>query len=99
MPTFYPLPRINITVCSNIALLTDRKKLGKFSEGKDQTLIAKIDSDYAKRLILLSLRKMKDYRTPVFISKELNPKEQKIENELLQKRREKFKKMALTKIK
>ena len=34
---------------------------------------------------------MKDYRTPVFISKELNPEEQKIENELLQKRREMLK--------
>ena len=71
--------------------VTDLKRLGKFSEGKDRTLIAKIDSDYAKRLILLSLRKMKDYRTPVFISKELNPEEQKIENELLQKRREMLK--------
>ena len=63
--------------------VTDLKRLGKFSEGKDRTLIAKIDSDYAKRLILLSLRKMKDYKTPVFISKELNPEERKIEYELL----------------
>ena len=78
--------------------MTDLKQLCKFSEGKDRTLIAKKDSDYAKRLILLSLRKMKVYRTPVFISKELNPEEQKIEINCC-KNVEKCYKMALTKIK
>ena len=49
--------------------ITDIKRLGKFSENKHRTLVVKIDSDYAKRLILLSLRKLKDYGKPVFISK------------------------------
>ena len=31
---------------------------------------------------------MKDYKTPVFISKEINPDEQAVENDPLQKRRE-----------
>ena len=67
--------------------VTDIKRTGKFSEHKHRTLVVKIDSDYAKRLILLSLRKLKDYGKPVFISKELNPEEQAKENENLQMRR------------
>ena len=31
---------------------------------------------------------MKNYKMPIFISKELNPKEQAVENDLLQKRRQ-----------
>ena len=38
-------------------------------------------------LILLSLRKLKDYGKPVFICKELKPEEQAKENEMLQMRR------------
>ena len=33
--------------------VTDIKRVGKFSENKHGTLVVKIDSDYAKRLILL----------------------------------------------
>ena len=68
--------------------VTDLKQVGKFSEGKSRTLIVKIDSDYAKRLILLSLSKMKNYKMPIIISNELNPEEQAVENDLLQKRRQ-----------
>ena len=67
--------------------VTDIKRLGKFSENKHRTLVVKIDSDYGNRLILLSLRKLKDYGKPVFIGKELNPEEQANENEILQMRR------------
>ena len=67
--------------------VTDLKRLGKYTEGKNRTLVAKLDSDYAKRLILLSLRKMKEYDKQVFISKELTPDEQTKENNLLLKRR------------
>ena len=31
--------------------VTDTKRLGNFSEGKHRTLIVKVDSEYAKRLI------------------------------------------------
>ena len=55
--------------------VTDMKWLEKFIEGKDRILIVTIDSDYAKRLILLSLGKLKDY-----INKELNPDEQAFQN-------------------
>ena len=61
----------HLKVCCNV---TDIKRIGKFSKNKHRTLVA-IDSDYAKRIILLSLRKLKDYGKPVFISKELNPEE------------------------
>ena len=67
--------------------VTDIKRLGKFSENKHRTLVVKIDSDYARGFILLSLRKLKDYGKPKFISKELNPEEQAKENEMLQMRR------------
>ena len=64
--------------------VTDFKRQGKFSENKHRTLVVKIDIDYAKRLILLSLRKLKDYGQPVFFSKELNPEEQAKEDKMLQ---------------
>ena len=67
--------------------VTDLKRVGNFAEGKTRTLILKLYSDYSKRLILLSLGKLKDYRIPVFISKELTLPEQFIENSLLHKRR------------
>ena len=45
--------------------VTDKKRLRKFIESRNCTLIVRIDSDYAKWLILFSLSKMKDYKTPV----------------------------------
>ena len=71
--------------------VTDLKRLGKYQEGKSLTLVAKINSDNAKRLILLSLAKMKDYGKPAFISKELNPSERAIEKVIPQTRREMIK--------
>ena len=62
--------------------VTDKKRQGKIVEERDRTLIVKIDSDYAKRLTLLSLGKMKEYKTPVFISKKLNSDEQVVEYDL-----------------
>ena len=38
--------------------------------------------------MLLSLSKLKNYKMPIFISKELNPEEQAVENDLLRKRRQ-----------
>ena len=67
--------------------VTDIKRPGKFSENKHRTLVVRIHSDYAKTLILLSLRKLKDHGKPVFISKDLNPEKQAEENEMLQMRR------------
>ena len=64
------------------------KEWETFLKANLRALIVKLDSDYPKRLILLSLRKLKDYKIPVFISKELTISEQFIENALLQKRRE-----------
>ena len=59
------------------------KKIGKFTDGKNRTFIVKLGSDYSKRLILLSLRKLKVYEKPVYISREQNPDEQIIEIEYL----------------
>ena len=56
--------------------VTDLKRLEKFSQNNLRTLVVKIDSDHAKTLILLSLRKLKVYGQSVFISKELNPEQQ-----------------------
>ena len=78
----------HLRVTCNVTFL---KTLGKYQEGKSRTLVAKIDSDYAKRLILLSRTKMQDYGKPVLISEELSPSEQTIKNVILQRRREMIK--------
>ena len=68
--------------------IKDLKRIGKYTEGKNRTLIVNVDSKHAKRLILLSLRKLKTYTKSIYVSKELNPNEQILENNLLLKRRE-----------
>ena len=65
----------HLSVTCNV---TDLMRFGNYQEGKSRTLVAKLDSDYAKRHILLLLAKMKDYDKPVFISKQLHPSEQSI---------------------
>ena len=63
------------------------KRFGKFTEGRNRTLKVKLDSYYSKRIIFLSLRKVKSYKKFIFFSKDLNPEKQSIENECIQKRR------------
>ena len=72
------------------AEVTDLKRLGKFEEdaSKPRTIIVKLSNDWRKRLILVSLAKLKHYEKTVYVSKELSPNELLAENKLLKQRRE-----------
>ena len=70
------------------AKITDLKRLGKYEEGKrPRTAVVNLSNEWHKRLILMSLAKLKKYDKTLFVSKELNPSEFLIENKLLMKRR------------
>ena len=70
------------------AKITDLKRLGKYEEGKrPRTIVVNVSNEWQKRLILMSLAKLKNYDKTVFVSKELSPSEFLIENKLLMKRR------------
>ena len=72
------------------AEVTDFKRLGKFEEdaSKPRTITVKLSNDWQKRLILVSLAKLKHYEKTVYVSKELSPNELLAENKLLKQRRE-----------
>ena len=71
------------------AEVTDFKRLGKFEDAsKPRTIIVKLSNDWQKRLILVSLAKLKHYEKTVYVSKELSPNELPAENKLLKQRRE-----------
>ena len=70
------------------AKITDLKRLGKYEEGKrPRTVVVKVSNELQKRLILMSLAKLKNYDKTLFVSKELSPIEFLIENKLLRKKR------------
>ena len=70
------------------AKITVLKRLGKNEEGKrPRTIVVKVSNEWQKRLILMSLAKLKNYDKTLFVSKELSPSEFLIENKLLMKRR------------
>ena len=54
---------------------------------KYRILLVKLDIEYSKRFILLSLRKLKGYEKTIYISKQLNHEEQVIEKDCLHERR------------
>ena len=72
--------------------ISDLRRLGSYEEaktsGKNRTIIVDLANPWQKRIIFLSLYKLKDYGKPVYISRELNPDEITIENELLKQRRD-----------
>ena len=70
------------------AKITDLKRLGKYEEGKrPRTIVVNVSNEWQKRLILMSLAKLKNYDKTLFVSKELSPSAFLIENKLLMKRR------------
>ena len=58
------------------------------AENKNRPLVLRVSAPWEKRRTLLSLYKLKGYEHKVFISKELTPDEQEIENNMLKKRRD-----------
>ena len=68
-------------------MFADAKRVGKFDQSKTRTLVVKLVNEHHRRLILLSARKLASYTKEVYMSKELNPDEQKLENNALKLRR------------
>ena len=72
--------------------ISDLRRLGSYEEaktsGKNRPIIVDLANPWQKRIIFLSLYKLKGYGKPVYISRELNPDEITIENELLKQRRD-----------
>ena len=68
--------------------IKELKRIGKYTEGRNRTIVIKLDSQHAKSFILLSLSKLKTFSKPVYVSKELTLDEQELENKLLKQRRE-----------
>ena len=78
------LPKF-INVDSNIK---DCRRIGTYNEIKDRTIIVKLSNDCNRKLLLLSLGKLRKYDKKVYLSRELSKEEQLLENDLLKKRRE-----------
>ena len=68
--------------------ISDLRRLGKYAENKNCPLVLRVSAPWEKRRFLLSLHKLKGYEHKVFISKELTPDEQEIENNMLKTRRD-----------
>ena len=63
------------------------KRIEKYTEGRNQYIVITLNSQHAKRLILLSLSKLKTFSNPVYASEELTPDEYELVNKLLTERR------------
>ena len=74
-----------LNVDSNIK---DCRRIGTYNENKDRTIIVKLSNDWNRKLLFLSLGKMRNYDKKVYLSRELSKEEQLLENDLLEKRRE-----------
>ena len=69
------------------AKITDLKRLGTKKEGKrPRTTVVNVSNEWQKRLILISLTKLKNYDKTLFVSNELSPRKFLIENKLRMKR-------------
>ena len=68
-------------------MIEDAKRVGNYDQSKTRTLVVKLVNEHHRRLTLLSVRKLASYTKEVYMSKELNPDEQKLENNALKLRR------------
>ena len=68
-------------------MIEDAKRVGNYDQPKIRTLVVKLVNEHHRRLILLSVSKLASYTKEVYMSKELNPDEQKLENNALKLRR------------
>ena len=77
-----------ITFLSIECEITEIKRIGPYQEGKARTIVFTVANKFHRRLILLSISKLKEYDKLVFVSKEINAEEAKQERLILKKRRE-----------
>ena len=71
-----------LNVDSNIE---DCRRIGTYNQNKDRTIIVKLSNDWNRKLLLLSLGKLRNYDKKVYLSRELSKEEQLMENDLLKK--------------
>ena len=69
-------------------LIDDIRRVGKFEAGKIRPIITKVSNSFQRRIILLSLAKLKTYEKRVFINREYTKEEASLENKLLKARRD-----------
>ena len=67
--------------------IEDFRRIGTYSENKDKTIIVKLSNDWNRKLLLLSLGKLRNYDKKVYLSRELPKEEQLLENNLFKKTR------------
>ena len=77
--------------------ITEIKRIGPYQEGRAWTIVFTVAIKFHRRLILLTISKLKEYDKLVFVSKELNAEEAKQECLILKKRREKIEARILRK--
>ena len=71
-----------LNVDSNIE---DCRRIGTYNQNKDRTIIVKLSNDWNRKLLLLSLGKLRNYDKKVYLSRELSNEELLLENDLLKK--------------
>ena len=79
--------RIFIFLAVENCPIGDVKRIGAYDQNKSRRILVKFSKVHQRRKILLSAHKMETYEKRVYISRELNPEEKQIENEILQLRR------------
>ena len=68
--------------------INDCRRLGTYKVNKCRPILIKLANSWDKRILLMSLSKLRNYNKKVYISKELTPQEVQIENKLLKRRLE-----------
>ena len=68
--------------------ITEIKRIGPYQEGRARTIVFTVANKFNRRLILLSISKLKEYNKLVFVIKEINAQEAKQERLIHKKRRE-----------
>ena len=73
-----------LNVDSNIE---DCRRIGTYNENKDRTVLVKLSNDWNRKLLLLSLGKLRNYDKKVYLSRELSKEEQLLGTIYLKKTR------------
>ena len=67
--------------------ITEMQRIGPYQENRTRTIVFTVANRFHKRLILLSIAKLKEYDKKLCVSKELSSGDAKLERQLLKKRK------------
>ena len=68
--------------------ITELRRIGQQQVNRIRTLVIKVARKWHRNLSLLSAAKLKNYSQQLFVSRQLNAKEAKLEMEILGRRKE-----------